>query len=170
MEKAIFSSLFFLVIFLSSCEFYTTKEKLTTYNRISGINDSLDNMTKEWHLLLDKAVSGKNYSALRPYRLGIGDFLNRDREVVAYLKTNTNSQNLIDSEEVFLDNQASVVSDLYSNFEIYNDMTPDETIQGQLKLVVGDLATEAAGSAAIKRSLHAFAVRNNLLKKKLKGK
>ena len=167
MEKPVlFCLLFMVVIFLSSCEFYTTKEKLATYNRISGINDSLDKMTKEWHRLLDNAVSGKNYTALRPYRLGIAGFLDRDREVVANLKMNTYSENLIDSEEVFLNNQASVVSDLYANFEIFTEMTPDETIQGQLKQVVGEQDSEMAGSRAIRRSLQAFVKNNNLKLKK----
>jgi hypothetical protein len=165
MEKPILLCLFPIVIFLSACNFYTTKEKIATYKKISEINDSLDNMTTEWHRLLDNAVSGKNYTALRPYRLEMASFLNRNRSVVAYLKMTPLSENLIDSEESFLDNQATMVSDLYSNFEIFNDMTPDETIQGQLKQVVGDQAAEQAGSAAIKKSLSSFSKKNDLKKK-----
>jgi hypothetical protein len=165
MEKAILVGLLFIGVFLSSCDLYTTNDKLMAYNRISGINDTLDKMTNEWHRLLDNAVSGKNYSALRPYRMSIGLFLNNSRATVSGLKINPVSENLIDSEEVFLATQDSIVSELYPNFDAFTDLTPDETIQAQLKLIVGDQANEAAGSAAIRRSLTAFALKNNLNKK-----
>jgi hypothetical protein len=147
---------------LSSCDIYTTREKQETYYQISKINDSLDRETKEWHHLLEVAIKTKNYSALMPYRTNMGRFLSESRERIGKLKVNPNSGNLIDSEEVYLEHQADVVSELYSVFEAYNEETPPLTIEEQLKPIANDMNYESTYFNALKKSLAYFARRNKI--------
>jgi len=132
------------------------------YDELTGTNDSLDKMTDDWHQTLDKAALSKNFSALAPLRTKMGLFISRNRAKIANIEVPKNTEGLRDSEEVFLSNQATIISEAYPTFEPYNDITPNEEIQNQLKLVASDEETETAASAAIRKSLQAFAKKNEL--------
>jgi hypothetical protein len=150
------------VIFFSSCDYIPAKKRLLVYTQISATNDTLDRLTREWHQLLRLSTKDKNFFRLKQCRIKIGQFLSRNRPVVANLRVRPDSQPLIDSEEAFLANQATIATDVYTPFESYNEMTPNDLINTQLKAVVNDLSTEIAGKAAMDRSLQAYIVRNKI--------
>jgi len=159
------TSLLFLLLLgmlFSSCSYYDHKTKQSFYDLLSGTNDSLDKMTADWHQLLEKATVTKSFSGLAPLRTKMGLFMTRNRAKIADIEVPLNSDALRDSEEVFLSTQANVISEAYPPFEPFNDITPNEDIQNQMKLVVSDLESETAASAAIRKSLLAFAQRNAL--------
>jgi len=157
----------FISVLCSACSgFIPTKKKVLIYNRIEVTNDSLDKMIKLWYQQLYVSTKDKNFSRLRPYRIGVGQFLNRNRSEIANLEINPDGQNLLDSELVFLSGQAMQFSEAYAVFEQYNEMTPNETINGQLKLTVAEMARMTMTKAAINRSLQHYAVKNKLKVKK----
>ncbi len=149
------------VVFIS-CNHYPKQDKVKLYKQLTQINDTLTFMTKEWHLLLNRAVISKNYSRLSGYRVDIARFLERSRTTVGNMRVYPESAAIIDSEMIFLGNQTAMVSEVYYKFDSYNELTPRETVEANLRLVTDDLPTEIAGSVAMKRSLEAFATRNKL--------
>ena len=162
MQKAFPILLLSLITVFSSCSYYDHKTKQLFYDQLSGTNDSLDKMTDDWHQMLEKAVASKSFAGLAPLRTKMGLFISRNRSKIANIEVPQNLEGLRDSEEVFLSNQANTISEAYSTFEPYNDITPNEEIQNQLKLVVSDEETESSASGAIRKSLQAFAQKNGL--------
>jgi len=158
--------LVFSVFFYSSCDYIPVKKRLLVYTQITATNDTLDKLTREWHQLLYMSTRDKNFTRLQPSRIKIGQFLSRNRAIIANMQVRQDSQNLIDSEEVYLSNQATVVSDVYTPFEEYNEMTPNDNINGQLKLVANDLNNVVSGKNAISQSLQAYLTRNKMQVKK----
>ena len=162
MFRAILVCLILSTVFLSSCDYVPMKKKLRFYTEITATNDSINRMTGEWYGLLKMSVRDSNFSRLRPYRLKMGTFLSSNRSSIANLQAGATGQNIIDSEEVFLSNQATVINDVYSTFEAYNEMTPAETINAQMKLLANDQNNELAWTTAIKGSLEVYARKNKL--------
>lgn len=162
MQKASLIFLLFLTTAFSSCSYYEHMAQLQFYTQLSGTNDSLDKMTVEWHQLLTRAVAAKNFSGLAPCRIKIGEFMSRNRAKVANIELPPTAENIRDSEEAFLAARAIIVSEIYPTFEPFNDITPNEDIDGQLRLVADDQEKETLAMEAIKKSLQAFAQRNHL--------
>lgn len=152
--------------FLSSCGVYATRQKQVLYDQIVVTNDTLDKLTRQWHTLLEKAVHTKNFSALSANRIQIGQYLSRRRSAIANLELPADAETLRGSEEVFLTSQAAMVSDVYPKFEVYNELTPDSTIQNQLRSISNDMQTEVAWKLTIQKSLDAFAQKNKFKPKK----
>jgi len=50
------------VNFLTSCGFYDHRERILLHKEITATNDTLDKLTKEWHIQLDKAIKTKDFS------------------------------------------------------------------------------------------------------------
>jgi hypothetical protein len=162
MQKTSLIGLVLMVVLFSSCGYYERKENIALYNQIKSTNDSLDKMTREWHHMLDKAVIDRNFDSLHPLRLKMGEFLNRKRGVIANLEVPASAENLKGSEQVFLSAQANAVAEIYPAFEQFNELTPDATVKNQLKVLAGDLETETAWVITLKKSLEAFATKNNI--------
>jgi hypothetical protein len=160
--RAIMVCLVVSAFFLASCNYVPAKKKLLVYTQISGTNDTLDKMTREWYKQLNQSVRDRNFSRLSQYRISAGQYLSRRRSVIANLLRDDHAQNLIDSEEVFLSARAAVINDMYSSFEAYNEMTPPDVINNQLRLIASDLGNEVSGNVAIKRSLQAYARKDAL--------
>ena len=72
------------------------------------------------------------------------------------------AETLRESEGVFLTHQATMVSDVYPQFEFYADLTPDEAIQRSLRAVSRDMETETAWNLTIRKSLDAFAIKHKI--------
>jgi len=162
MKQAVFIFFLLSVIFMSSCGYYEKRSTLTVYNRIQGTNDTLDQMTKEWHAQLKKAMTTGNFTYLPATRIRLAQFLNRTRQVVANLEVAPNIENLRDSEVVFLSNQAMIAADVYPVFESNNELTPNDVILTQIKSLGNDLENEIAMNEAIKQSLHGYAKKSGL--------
>ena len=156
---------FFAIITCVSCGYISTGRKQDIYNEIAATNDTLGKMTREWNLRLDKATKTKDFTTLPPYRLKMGQFLSKHRNNVANLKRNNETAPIIDSEVAFLSTQATIISDVYPKFEFYNDATPDDVIKNEIKDLSNEMDNETSGSAAIRKSLQAFANRNGLARK-----
>ena len=154
--------LIFCAVCLFSCNYIPAKKKLIAYSEISSTNDSVTRMTREWYRLLSMSITDKNFSRLSPYRLHMGEFLSKHRALVANLETGPNGQSIVDSEEVFLANEAATINDLYSSFESYNEMTPVETINGQIRKLSNDQSNEMTWTSVIKRSLGNYLRKNKL--------
>jgi hypothetical protein len=162
MQRVILICLFFSVLFFASCSFIQRKEKVNVYSQILVTNDTLDKMTQEWHQLLSKALVTKNFTYLAPHRIRMAQFLSRSRPKVANLEITPSSESIRDSEEVFLTNQATFISDVYPQFESNNELTPNEVLQNQMKALGNDLENETSVSASIRQSLHTYAKKNGL--------
>ena len=162
MQRIVLFSCLVVSLFFSSCGFYAQRQKQLLYTQISATNDTLDRMTREWHQLLDKAVRSKNFSTLHDNRVKIGQFISRSRSAIANAELPPDAEVLRESEGVFLSNQAVVVSDVYPQFESFNELTPDEKIQKTLIAVAGDQDNELAWKLTIRKSLDAFAIKNGI--------
>jgi hypothetical protein len=162
MRRTLPVCLIFSTVYLFSCNYIPAKKKLMAYAEISSTNDSLTRMTREWYRLLSMSVTDKNFSRLSSYRLHMGEFLSNHRDLVANLQAGPNGQNIVDSEEVFLANEATTINDLYSSFESYNEMTPVETVNGQIRKLSNDQSNEMTWTAVIKRSLANYLKKNKL--------
>ncbi len=162
MQKFILISSFFAITLLSSCSYYDHKTKQEFYNELAGTNDSLDRMTFDWFQGLNRAIASRNFSGLAPLRTKMGLFVSKHRAKIADIEVPPNSDGLRDSEEVFLSNQSTIITDAYPAFEPFNDITPIEDIQNQLRAVVNDQEVEAAASAALRKKLQEFARKNSL--------
>ncbi len=156
------TGLLYVIMLFSSCGYYAHKQKQVLVEQIRNTNDSLDKMTKEWHNLLDKAVKVKNFSALNAQRIQIGQFLSRRRSVIANLELPADAETLRGSEDVYLSAQVGMVTDFYPQFELFNDLTPDSTIQYHLRLVSKDVETEVSWYLTIKKSLDVFVIKNGI--------
>ena len=159
------TTLIFLIaytVFFGSCAVFQRKEKVQVFNQITLTNDTLDKMTQEWHQMLKKAIVTKNFTYLAPHRIRMAQFLGRNRPKIANLEITPSSEAIRDSEEVFLTNQATVISEVYPLFESNNDLTPPDVVQNQLKSLGNDLENETSTSAAIKQSLNNYAKKNGL--------
>lgn len=152
----------FAITFFSSCGYYEHKQRQMLLSQIKVTNDSLDKMTKDWHLLLDRAVKTKSFSDLNACRISLGQFISRKRSTIADMELPADAEPLRGSEGVFLSTQSGMVSDVYPKFEAYNDSTPDSTIQNQWRQVSNDLQTEVSWNLTMKKALDAFALKNNI--------
>jgi len=162
MPRTLLLILIVVMNLFSSCGFYDQKAKQVFYELVSGTNDSLDRMTTDWHRILDRSKITKNFAALAPFRNKMGLFISRNRAKIADIEVPQSLAGLRDSEEVFLSTQANIISDAYPAFEPFNDITPEDDIQNQMKLVANDLETETSFSEAIRKSLRAYAQSNRL--------
>lgn len=162
MQRILLICCLLATVSLGSCGFYEHKERIELYKQIVATNDSLDKMTREWHMLLNSAVRTGDYSALHSSRVKLGQFISRRRSVIASLEVPSDAATLRESEGVFLSTQAAMISDVYPQFEAYTALTPDETVQKSLKLVSKDLETEMAWNLTIKKSLDAFVKKQKL--------
>ncbi len=124
-------------------------------------------MTKDWHILLDKAVKTKSFGGLTQNRIKLGQYISRHRALIANLEVPPDAETLRESEGVFLSAQANMVADVYPQFELFADLTPEETIQKSLKAVSRDMETEIAWNLTIKKSLDAFAIKHRIKSYKL---
>lgn len=163
---------FFLVCLLfgsfafSSCDYVPAKKKQMIYDKISGTNDTVDKMTREWYRQLSLSLKDRNFSRLSQYRIAKAEFLSSHRSAIANLRIDAAATNLLDSEEVYLSNQAAAVNDVYTLFEAYNEMTPPDVINAQLQKIAYDQGTEITWNAAMKRSLLAYGRKDKLKMKK----
>ncbi len=148
--------------FISSCNVMNRPKNQKVYTQIMATNDSLERKTKEWHQLLNTAIIAKDFTKLRQSRMSIGLYLARHRELVANLQHTEASTPIIEREEVFLTNQANLVSELYTPFEYFNAMTPPETMQEQIKLISDDMINVTAVCTSIRRELQTFARKNDI--------
>lgn len=162
MQKVTLIFLLVAATTLSSCSYYDHKTKQEFYNELFGTNDSLDRMTVDWYQQLNKSIFSKNFTGLAPLRTKMALFVSRHRDKIANIEVPPNIDGLRDSEEVFLNTQANIISDVYSTFEPFNDITPEDQIQGQLKLVMANQQAEMAASSALRKRLQEFARKNSL--------
>ncbi len=162
MYRVLIPGLILTSVIFSSCGFYEHRERQMLFNEITATNDSLDKLVRGWHQALEKAVFTKNFSTLGSERIKIGQFFSRRRSLIANLELPPDAHTLRESEDVFLTAQSVMVTDVYPRFEPFNDLTPRDTIQARRKLVAADQDTELAWKLTIKKSLDAFAIKNNL--------
>ncbi len=155
-------SLLFVTVALSSCGFYEQKQRKELYLQVTATNDSLDKMTKGWHTLLDRAVRSKNFSGLHAARIELGQYLSRRRSVIANLELPPDAETLRGSEDMYLSTQVAMVTDIYPQFEMFNELTPDSSIQNRRRLVFHDLETEVSWNLTIKKLLDAFVVKHRI--------
>ena len=135
------------------------------YNKISGINDTLDKLTTDWHDLLDKAEVTKNYSTLAPVRTNLGAFISRSRSTVASMQRIPETEALLAREDALLETQSGTVADVYPVFEQFTEFTPKRAIDSNMARLNTDLTTEKSGVADVKKLLQVIAQKNDLKKK-----
>ena len=162
MQRILLICCLFTTTMLTSCGYYSYRERVALYHEITATNDTLNQMTREWHVLLNQAVKTKNFSPLNAYRISLGRYISRHRAKIADMELPSDAETLRESEGVFLSKRADVVTNIYPRFEAYNELTPDATVQRSLKQVANDLDNEYAWYLTIKKSADAFAKRNNL--------
>ena len=166
MLRTFIACLMMSMAFCSCSDFVTSKKKLQVYTQITSTNDSLEKLTRVWHQQLFASTKDKSFSRLRPYRIKIGQFLSYNRVQVASLQVPPKSQSLLDSEQAFLATQAALFSETYSAFESFNEMTPNETINNQLRVASANLNNMLATKTAITRSLEYYVEKNDIKIKK----
>ncbi len=155
-----------MMVLVSCAGYIPSKKKLQVYTDITAANDSLETMVRDWHQQLILSTKDKNFSRLRPYRVRIGQFLSEKRASVAGLQTEAKWQGILDNEETFLATQAQLFSDSYAAFELYNNMTPNDVINNQLRIASVNLTNMLAGKASMVHMLQVYARKNDLKLKK----
>lgn len=151
----------FISVVFSSCVF-DRKARVDLCREITSTNDSLYTLTREWHIQLDKAARVRNFAILRESRIKLGQFISRRRSAVANLELPADAETLRQSEDVFLSGQSDVISNIYPQFEAYNDLTPDSSIQRALATIKGDEDNVLAWKLTIKKSMEAFIQKHGL--------
>src|SRR4051812_38267424 len=101
-HKSIVILLLLPALFIASCGIFQRKEKIAVYNQVLVTNDTLDKMTQEWHMLLSKALTTKNFTYLAPHRIRMAQFLGRNRPKIANMEISPSAESIRDSEEVYL--------------------------------------------------------------------
>lgn len=148
----------------ASCGFKQRLVSQEFYSKVVVINDSLDKLTTQWHSLRDQASISKNYSALAPARIELGSFISRARSTVANIVVTPEIEKMKNDEDMLLLNQSGMVTDVYPNFEQFNEYTPKEVMDKSIALITNDLIDERAKVAAIRKQLDAFAKKYDLKK------
>jgi predicted PurR-regulated permease PerM len=162
------SLLFFCLItsfLFSSCGFQEKHDAQQFYNRLNGINDSLDKMVTQWHDSLDQAMLRKNYSELATIRTGIGAFISSSRSYVANTGTTAGNDRLKTLEDSLLVTQSAKVTDIYPAFEQFSLFTPKEIIDKNKALLYDDLDGVKMQLVGIRKAQAAFAAKYTLKKK-----
>lgn len=152
------------MLLTASCGFQKKLQLQDTYTKITVVNDSLDKLTSQWHSLRDQASISKNYSALAPARIALGSFISRGRASVANIVITPENEAIMNEEDQLLLNQSTLVSEVYPNFEQFNEYTPKETMDKNTSLIVNDLMNVKTKVAAIKKMLEKFAAKNDIKK------
>ena len=152
------------IVLMSSCGFQEKHEALEFYNKLISINDSLDKMTTEWHAIRDQASVSKNYSALNPYRISLGSFIARNRSIVANIPATADMEKIKNDEDALLSTQSALVSDVYPNFEQFNEYTPQEVMAKNITLLGDDLLNVKSKVASLKKSLLVYSDKHKLKK------
>ena len=150
------------IFIVSSCGITKKHDAQEFCNRISGINDTLDNLTSDWHALFDKALIHKNFSTLFNDRVALGSYISKSRAEIANMIPNSETSKILVDEDSLLSMQATMVSDVYPNFEPLTDLTPKETIDKNVRLLLDDLGTEKAANMQIKKLLQAYGAKYNV--------
>lgn len=154
----------FITIMSSSCGF---KQKLVIqdfYTKVSVVNDSLDKLTTQWHTLRDQASISKNYAALSPARIELGAFISRARSAVANIPVVPELEKVKNEEDALLQNQSTMVAEVYPAFEQFNEYTPKDVVDKSVSQITNDLLDEKAKTASIKKMLADLAKKNDLKK------
>ncbi len=162
MQRTALAGFLLMSVLLTSCGFYDHRARILLCKEIAATNDSLYTMTRAWHMLLDKAVLTKNFALLHENRIRLGQYISRKRSDIANLELPADAETLRQSEDVFLSNQTTVISEIYPQFEAYNSLTPAEDIQRSLRAVAGDEDNVLAWKLTIKKSLDAFIKKHGL--------
>lgn len=171
MKKVLlFAGLLFVVAELSSCGYFRREKDYNVYYKLSAVNDTLEQMTNTWYRLVMQANTDKNFSTLHQLRLKIGTYVSKNRNIIGDMRLTSEAIPVVDSEMSFLATKAITVSDVYTVFESYNDLTPDGEIRGSIQNLTVIAQKEAATTLRLKKALAVFAYNNKLkIKKEPRG-
>jgi len=169
MQKSILLICILFTMLISSCGLnsHTAKEFC---DKVSGVNDTLDKMTTDWHDLLDKAEVTKNYPDLLPARIALGSYISRSRSMIANTPRTKETEKILTMEDALLETQSGMVAEVYPKFEQYSEFTPKEQIARSKALLGSDLMNEKEKVAEIKRALDIIATKNDVKKSDRKKK
>lgn len=144
-------------ILLLSCN-YNKKIEKDFCSNVLLINDSLDQMTNEWLSLLktDNQKKTLDFSTLSTQRVLLGQFISRNRSLIARLQITQNLGNIRDDENAFLSAQAEAVSEIYTAMEHFNEYTPIDQLNNSLKKVSDNIAHEKSDFDKIKSEIEQF--------------
>lgn len=162
MQRIVLAAIIFTSFFVSSCGFYDHRARILLCKEVGATNDSLYSMTRNWHMLLDRALITKNFGLLHDYRIKLGQFISNRRSLIANMELPADAETLRQSEDVFLSAQSDVISNIYPEFEAYADLTPDETLQRSLAKVKGDEDNVLAWKLTIRKSMEVFIQKHGL--------
>ena len=138
MQKIAAIAIFVFLIIFSSCGLQEKKDAQVFYNRISGINDTVGNMTAKWHHMLDTGLAHKNFTGLLPVRMQLGSYLSQVRQEIGNIRTTPKNAIIKREEDLMLQRQGAMVAEIYPQFELYSEFTPREQINISLKLLGND--------------------------------
>lgn len=169
MQKSVLLICILVTTLISSCGLnrHTAQEFC---NKISGVNDTLDKLTTDWHNLLEKAEVTKNYPELRQTRIALGSFISVSRSMIASTPRTKETEKILAMEDALLETQSNMVSEVYPAFELYSEFTPKEQIAKSLALLGSDLMNEKEKVAEIKRELDVIAIKNDVKKEDTRKK
>jgi|GEM_PF-2976707 len=151
-----------LLLTFSSCEYFSKKVEKNFCDKIYAINDSLDKLNNDWLAAVNFSIKKKEYSTLNAKRIFIGQFIGRNRIVVAEADATKNMDGFRIAERNFLTAQAEVVSDIYTPFEMYNEFTPKATLDRCYNAVIDSINSGRNASARIVADLKQFEIAHKL--------
>jgi len=146
-----------VITLFSSCGFKEKHDAQELYLRVTGINDTLEKMTIDWHDKLDRAVVKKNFFELGPLRTALGSYISDSRNALSKMPATSANEKLRNDEDNLLSNRSAVVADVYPLFEMYSALTPKDVLKKNLLLLVHDLDSSKAHFLTVKNDLKAYA-------------
>lgn len=166
MHKSLLQLLVVLSFIMSSCGMAEKHEAQEFYAKMTGINDTLDMMTTEWHTMRDEAMVKKTYNSLTPVRIKLGAYISASRSYVANVLPTKNNERVKNTMDSLLTMQSAKVADVYPAFEQLTEFTPKESVDKSITALGDDLLVVKSMTATIKKQLQLFAVKYDIKKKK----
>ena len=152
-------------LLMPSCGFQQKHDAQAFFNRLNGINDSLDRMVTQWHDSLDHAILRKSYTELAAVRTDIGVFISNSRLYVVNTVVTAENEQLKNLEDSLLVTQSEKVTNLYPVFEQFSSFTPKEILDKNKALLYDDLDAVKMQLKGIRKAESIFAAKYSLKNK-----
>jgi len=151
---------------LPSCNVVEQHNAQLFYTKVYLINDSLDNLTLQWHIKLQEGIANRNFTTLYNDRTNLSVFLVNSRSNIANMRNTDNNEPLKNAIDRLLANQIAIASDVYPQFEQFSAYTPQELIDKALDQLGDDLPNQQRTSMQIRKDLQLYMLKYGLKNKR----
>lgn len=149
-----------LTCFLGSCQMMNRQKALEFSNKLSSITDSLYRKGGEWGAVYATASQSGDYAQLRPLRIDMQQFTDRNIATVIAMKDVAGSEQFRADMIGFLRFEKKMIEDVFSRFEELNAQSSEGEVQAVLNQLTESSTEETRLLDVVRKSQAEFAKKN----------